>query len=92
MSDWLRFEKAGRTGGVAWHGPGHVELDVGDPSERRFLERFLCSEDAFLAGSVAEMELEAERPDSSPAALERALFTLGYRVHYADGAAHERAS
>ncbi|HEX2049533.1 MAG TPA: hypothetical protein VHJ34_02740 [Actinomycetota bacterium] len=92
MGDWVRFEKGGRSGGVAWHAPGWIELDVGDPRERRFLERYLCSEDAFLAGSVAEMELEAERPDSSPAALERALFNLGYRVHYADGSARERVS
>ncbi|MFN2488736.1 MAG: hypothetical protein ABR529_03140 [Actinomycetota bacterium] len=81
----MRFEiyNGDYVGTAEWSAPGRVALDVADPAQRTWFERYFASEDSFLTGSVGFEEIALERRDSSRAAFTRAAVQLAayaYRV------------
>jgi hypothetical protein len=89
----MKFEidNGSYVGTAEWRGPGHVALDMADPSERNWFERYFSEEDCFLTGPVECAELSVERRDETPAAFERAAIHLAayaYNVRRGDGRRH----
>jgi hypothetical protein len=71
-----------------WLGPGNVALNVDDPSERAFFERYFSTEDCFLTGPVESAEMTSECGNESEEAFRRAAFRLtayDYRVTSHEG-------
>ncbi|CAN5659280.1 hypothetical protein BH24ACT26_BH24ACT26_01180 [soil metagenome] len=74
-------------GTAEWSEPGRVAIDVTDPTQRTWFERYFESEDSFLSGSVGFEEMTIERRDSSQEAFTRAAFGLAaysYKVRDPD--------
>jgi hypothetical protein len=63
-------------GTAEWREPGRVELDVEDPDQRTWFEKYFEGEEAYLGGSVGDPEMQVERRDSSQAAFDRAADAL----------------
>jgi hypothetical protein len=81
----MRYELNNGTyvGSAQWLGPGRVSVDVEDPGEREFFERYFSAEDSFLTGPVESAEMTSERRNESEEAFRRAAFRLAayaYRV------------
>jgi hypothetical protein len=72
----LEIHNGEYVGTAEWREPGKVDLDVADPEEKEFFERYFEGEDAFLSGPVGEPEMHVERRDSSRAAFDRAVEAL----------------
>lgn len=77
-------------GTAEWRAPGEVHVEVEDPGQRAWFERFFACEDAFLTGPVECAEMAYERRDASPEAFRRAAFQLAayrYRAEEEGGRA-----
>jgi hypothetical protein len=75
-------------GSAEWLAPGNVALNMDDPAERSFFERYFNSEDSYLEGPVESAEMTSERPNESEDAFRRSAFRLtaySYRVTLAGG-------
>lgn len=86
----MRYEikNDGYVGSAEWLGPGNISLNVDDPAERAFFERYFSSEDSYLGGPVESAEMTSERPNESEEAFRRSAFRLtayAYRVTPSDG-------
>jgi hypothetical protein len=86
----MRYEidNGGYVGGAEWLGPGNVAVNVDDPAERAFFERYFSSEDSYLVGPVESAEMASERPNESEEAFRRSTFRLtayAYRITPSDG-------
>ena len=86
----MRFEieNGSYVGTAEWQGPGAVTLDMDDPKQRRFFERYFEEEQTALGGAVDCPELQSERGDESEQSFERAMNSLAayaYKIRRADG-------
>jgi hypothetical protein len=89
----MKFEidNGSYVGTAEWLRPGEVALDIADPTERTWFERYFGAEDAFLTGPVECAEMSTERRDESEAAFTRATYKLAayaYKVRAGDGRRH----
>ena len=78
-------------GTAEWRGPGDVLLDMPDPDQRSWFERYFAQEDASLGGAVGDESLSSERRDDSERAFNKAAFQLAaysYKVRHGDGRRH----
>jgi hypothetical protein len=83
----FEIENGDYVGTAEWRGAGDVALDMTNPNERRFFERYFSQEDAFMAGPVEAPELAHGRRDASQRAFEHAAFCLSaydYKVRRHD--------
>jgi hypothetical protein len=85
----MRFEieNGSYVGTAEWQGPGSVSLDMEDPKQRGFFERYFEEEHSALGGSVDCPELQTERADTSEQSFERAMNSLAayaYKIRRAD--------
>jgi hypothetical protein len=53
--------------------PGEVRLDIEDPANRNWFERYFGEEQSYLTGAVDCPEMTSERPVDSEAAFNRSL-------------------
>jgi hypothetical protein len=74
-------------GAAEWSAPGRVAIDVPDPAQRSWFERYFESEDSFLMGCIGSEEMTLERRDSSPEAFTRAALALSAYSYRVRGAA-----
>ena len=89
----MRFEieNGDYVGTAEWRGPGDVALDMSDPAEKNWFERYFRAEDSFLTGPVECAEMSVERRDASEQAFVRAttqLAAYSYKVRRGDGRRH----
>jgi hypothetical protein len=86
----MRFEfhdQKDKVGSAQWEGPGQVNLNVDDETERDFLTTYFAGEMTYMATPFEEDEdaLQVRRRDWTPWEFERACLALaskrGYRVH-----------
>ncbi|MGH2753524.1 MAG: hypothetical protein ACRDLB_03755 [Actinomycetota bacterium] len=89
----FEFENGKHLGTAEWQGPGRVAVEMDDPEQRDWFERYFSSEDSFMGGSVeADGDMRCERRDESAEAFERAarmLAAYSYKVRQGDAARHE---
>lgn len=81
----MKFEidNGNYVGTAEWQGPGRVRLEVENPDDRRFFERYFAAEDSYMAGPVGSPQMTHDRRDASERAFEHAAFCLAayaYRV------------
>ena len=72
----LEIENGRYVGTAEWRGPGDVRVEMEDPEDRAWFERYFSTEDAFLTGPVECAEMSFERRDESEQAFQRAAFRL----------------
>ena len=72
----FEIENGDYVGTAEWQSPGNVALEMQDPKQRAWFERYFESEDAFLSGSVECAEMSSERRDESEQAFSRAAYQL----------------
>ena len=85
----MRFEieNGSYVGTAEWQGPGTVQLEMEDPKQRQFFERYFHEEQSALGGSVDCPELQSERADTSEHTFERAMNSLAayaYKIRRMD--------
>ncbi len=89
----FEFENGKHLGSAEWHGPGNVVVEMEDPKQKAWFERYFSQEDSFMTGSVeCDQEMAFERRDESPAAFTRAaqmLSAYSYKVHQGSAARRE---
>jgi hypothetical protein len=81
------FERDGRhVASVLWEGPGQVEVEVADPSDRPRFDRFFGTEVVYMdagfdfGGGMAEDGLTQRRRDWTPWEFERACRALAHEL------------
>ena len=82
----LEIENGRFVGTAEWRGPGDVRVEMEDPEDQAWFERYFSTEDAFLSGPVECAEMSSERRDESEQAFQRAVFQLvayDFRVRHA---------
>lgn len=87
----FEIENGDFVGTAEWKGAGNVALDMDNPTERRFFERYFSEEDAYMAGPVEAPEMTHGRRDASERAFAHAAFCLAaykYRVRRGDSQRH----
>jgi hypothetical protein len=83
----LEIENGRFVGTAEWRGPGDVRVEMEDPEDQAWFEKYFSSEDAFLSGPVECAEMSSERRDASEQAFQRAAFQLiAYEFHVRDDA------
>jgi hypothetical protein len=92
----MRFEieNGSYVGTAEWQGPGTVALEMEDPKQRQFFERFFHEEQTALGGAIDCPELQTERADTSEQTFERAmnsLAALAYKVRRMDSSRTARS-
>lgn len=89
----FEIENGSFTGTAEWQAPGRVALEMDDPDQRAWFERYFSAEDSFMGGSVECGEMHMERRDESPQAFTRAaqmLAAYSYKVRQRDAARRGR--
>jgi hypothetical protein len=84
----FEIENGEYVGTAEWRGPGEVALDMADPSEKTWFERYFSQEDASLGGPIGDERMSSERRDESEQSFNRAAFQLAaysYKVRQGDG-------
>jgi hypothetical protein len=89
----MRFEieNGDYVGSAEWRGPGDVLLDMDDPQQRMWFERFFAEEDASLGGAIGDESMSSERRSDSEQSFNRAAFQLAaysYKVRQGDDRRH----
>jgi hypothetical protein len=81
------FERDGRrVASVLWEGPGQVEVEVADASERPRFDRFFGAEVVYMdagfdfGGGLSEGGLTSRRRDWTPWEFERAVRNLAHEM------------
>jgi len=85
----MRFEieNGAYVGTAEWTAPGTVTLEMDDPKQRSFFERYFHEEQTALGGAIDCPELQTERADTSEDSFERAMNSLAayaYKVRRMD--------
>jgi hypothetical protein len=81
----LEIENGRLVGTAEWRGPGDVRVEMEDPEDQAWFEKYFSTEDAFLSGPVECAEMSSERRDESEQAFQRAAFQLvAYEFHVRD--------
>lgn len=78
-------------GTAEWVAPGEVAVDVPDPEQRAWFERYFAAEDSVMAPAGDHDGMTLERRDASEAAFNRALNQLAafsYQVRRGDARRH----
>jgi hypothetical protein len=84
----FEIENGDYVGTAEWRGPGDVLLDMDDPKQRGWFERYFAQEDASLGGPIGDETMSSERRSESEQAFNRAAFQLAaysYKVRQGDG-------
>lgn len=84
----FEIENGEFVGTAEWRGPRDVALDMEDPGQRSWFERYFAEEDSRLGGPVGDEWLSSERRDESEESFNRAAFQLAaysYKVRQGDG-------
>lgn len=88
----FEIENGSFTGTAEWEAPGRVALEMEDPAQKAWFERYFAGEDAFMSGPVECGEMQMERRDESAKAFTRAaqmLAAYSYKVRQRDIARRE---
>jgi hypothetical protein len=84
----FEIENGEFVGTAEWQGPGQVALDIADPRQRTWFERYFAEEDSAMGGPVGDEHMSCERRDESEQSFNRAAFQLAaysYKVRQGDG-------
>lgn len=90
----FEIENGSYVGTAEWQGPGSVSLDMEDPKERQFFQRYFHDEQTALGGAIDCPELHSERPDASEQTFERAMNSLAayaYKIRRMDSSRTARS-
>jgi hypothetical protein len=87
----FEIENGEYVGTAEWRGPGDVLLDMDDPQQRMWFERYFAEEDASLGGAIGDETMSSERRSESEQSFNRAAFQLAaysYKVRQGDDRRH----
>jgi hypothetical protein len=87
----FEIENGEYVGTAEWRGPGEVLLEMDDPHQKSWFERYFAQEDASLDGAIGDETMSSERRDDSERAFNMAAFQLAaysYKVRQGDGRRH----
>ena len=76
-----------KLGTVEWQGPGQVQVDLQSEADKAFFERYLQTEQSYMAAAGNHEGMTYERPADSEQAFNHAMYQLSayaYKVRQGD--------